>query len=111
MGQTASVRAELAISDHSEIRPLQDYLRLTSPSVRVSRVPGRPAAGEQGALDVLAVLASSSSLVAAIKVLPDFLRSRKASLSIKLTFKGEPLTLTATNVDEVMPILERLLDD
>lgn len=48
--------------------------------------------------------------MAAIKVLPEFLRSRKTGLSITMTVKGERFNLTATNVDEVMPILERLLD-
>jgi hypothetical protein len=30
---------------------------------------------------------------------------------VQLTLKGEQVTVTATNVEEVMPILERLLDD
>ena len=56
------------------------------------------------------MLASSTGLVAAIRVLPEFLRSRRTGLSVTMTVKGEPFTLTATNVDEVMPVLERLLD-
>ena len=78
--------------------------------VDVQRVAGEPEAGEQGALDVVVLVASSSGLVAAIKVLPEFLKSRRTGLSITASVKGESFTLTATNVDEVMPILERLLD-
>jgi hypothetical protein len=109
-GQVNYVRAELSVSDYSQLGPLQDYLGSAAPDARVSRVAGQPGTGEQGALDVLAVLGSSSGLVAAVRVLPEFLRSRKTGLSITMTVSGEPFTLTATNVDEVMPILDRLLD-
>jgi hypothetical protein len=43
--------------------------------------------------------------------LPAFLRSRRSSLEITTTVKGKPFIITATNIDEVMPIVERLLDD
>jgi hypothetical protein len=100
---------ELSTSDQSQLGSLQEVLRLT-PGVSVNRVPGRPEAGEQGALDALAMVASSGGLVAAIKVLPEYLRSRRTSLSITMTVRGTPFNLTATNVEEVMPVLERLLD-
>ncbi len=102
--------AELSASDQSQLERLREFLSVAVPDVAVSRIAGRPGAGELGALDVLVVLASSSGLLAAIKVLPEFLRSRKTGLSITMTVKGERFTMTATNVDEVMPILERLLD-
>jgi Effector Associated Constant Component 1 len=111
MGRVNSERVELAVSDQSQIGPLQQFLSWAAPDAGVSRIPGRPGVGEQGALDVLAVLASSSGLVAAIRVLPEFLRSRKAGLSITMMVRGAPFTLTATNIDDVMPVLERLLDD
>jgi hypothetical protein len=103
-------RAELSVSDQSQVGPLQEFLGWAVPDISVSRITGKPRAGEQGALDVVGVLAGSSGLVAAVRVLPEFLRSRKTGLSITATVKGEPFTLTATNVDEVMPILEKLLD-
>lgn len=108
MGREDSPRAELSVSDHSELGSLQRFLSFQG--VSVVRVPGEPGAGEQGALDVLTVLAGSSGLVAAIKVLPEFLRSRRTGFSITMTVRGTPFTLTATNADEVLPILERLLD-
>jgi hypothetical protein len=109
MGREDSLRAELSVSDHSQLGSLQRFLGLCE-GVRVIRVPGEPGAGEQGGLDVLTVLAGSSGLVAAIKVLPEFLRSRRTGLSITMTVRDTPFTLTATNADEVLPILERLLD-
>jgi len=102
-------RAELRVSDYSQIGPLTDYLQLMAPGAGVRRSAGSPGPGEQGALDVLMLLADSSVLLAAVRVLPEFLRSRKTGLSITMTVKGEPLTLTATNIDAVMPILDRLL--
>jgi|GEM_PF-3121077 hypothetical protein len=103
--------AELRVSDYSQLGSLRDYLRLMAPAAGVTRAAGQPGRGEQGALDVLMILADSSVLLAAVRVLPEFLRSRKTGLSITMTVKGEPLTLTATNIDEVMPILDRLLRD
>jgi Effector Associated Constant Component 1 len=105
-----SGHAEVRLSDPSQLGSLQEWLRAAVPSARVSRVPGRPGPGDLGAADVLAMVASSSSLVAVIKILPEFLRSRRTGLSVEMTVNGEPFTLTATNVDEVMPVLERLLD-
>jgi hypothetical protein len=59
------------------------------------------------------VLAGSSgvAVVAAIKTLPDFIRSRRSGFRIETTVHGRPFVLDATNVDDVMPILEQLLGD
>ena len=111
MERADTERVEMVVSDRSQFGPLETFLSWAAPGVRASRIAGQPAAGEQGALDVLVVLASSSGLLAALRVLPEFLRSRKTGLSITTTVKGKPFTITATNVDEVMPILEKLLDE
>jgi len=113
MGQTGSSGIQLIISDQSQLGHLQAYLSGAVPEVRVQRVSGQPSAGELGALDVLEVLAvgGGGGVLAAIRVLPEFLRSRRSSLSISTTIKGKPFTITATNIDDVTPILERLLDD
>jgi hypothetical protein len=105
-----SERVELTMSDQSQLASLQEFMSWATPDIKVSRIAGQPGAGEQGALDVLVMLASSSGLVAAIKVLPEFLKARRTGLSITTTVRDKPFTITATNVDEVMPILERLLD-
>jgi hypothetical protein len=60
---------------------------------------------------VLSVLVGSGGAVAAIRVLPDFIRSRRSGFRIETTVKGQPFVLDATNMDEVLPILERLLGD
>jgi len=104
------VAAELSVSDYSQLNSLVDYLRLAVPGVQVTRSPGSPGRGEQGALDVLMIAADSSVLVAVVNVLPAFPRSRKAGLSVTVTAKGKKLTVTAENAEEMLPVLDRFLD-
>jgi hypothetical protein len=105
-----SLDIRLSVSNYAEITPLQKYLEC-APGLLVLRVAGRPVLGSQGALDVLTLVASSSSLIAALKIIPEFLRSRRTGLSITTTVKGEKFVLNADNIDIVMPILEKLIDD
>jgi hypothetical protein len=110
MEQTGQTAAELSVSDYSQLGPLADYLRLAVPGVRLARSPGRPAPGEQGALDVLTLVADSSVLVAIVNVLPAFLKSRKSALSVTMTVNGKKLTVTGDNAEEVVRVLDRFLD-
>jgi hypothetical protein len=103
--------AELSVSDYSQLDSLADYVRLAVPEVQMTRSSGRPGGGELGALDVLTMAADSTVLVAVVNALPAFLRSRKPSLSITVTAKGRKLTVTADNAEEVLPVLDRFLDD
>ena len=98
---------ELAISDQSELPALREWLR-GQPGVEVEVAAGTPGPGEQGALDVLTVLAGSSGLVTAIRILPAFIRSRREGLRIEGTFQGEKFVLEATNVKDMLPVLERM---
>jgi hypothetical protein len=110
MEQTDRAAAELSISDYPQLGPLADYLRLAVPGLRLARRPGRPAPGEQGALDVLTLAADSSVLVAIVNVLPAFLKSRKLALSVTVTVNGKKLTVTGDNAEEVIRVLDRFLD-
>jgi hypothetical protein len=101
---------ELSLSDYGQLGSLVDYVRLAAPEVVVTRVPGRPGSGEQGALDVLNVLADSTVLIALVKVLPEFLRSRKPGLSVDMQLPGKRLTVTADNAGDVMPVIDKFLD-
>jgi hypothetical protein len=110
MGAEDNDHIEFTVSEYAQIGSLQDWLSATS-GVQVLRSPGSPGPGEMGALDVLTVLAGSSGLVAAVRIIPEFLKSRRSGLSITATVKGEEFTMTANNVKDVMPILERLIND
>ena len=110
MGATDRNRVEFALSDYAQIEPLRDWLSSIQ-EVQVLRSPGSPGSGEMGALDVLTVVAGSSGLVAALRVIPEFLRSRRSGLSVTATVKGKEFTISADNAKDVMPILERLIDE
>ena len=103
-------RITFAVSDYAQIGSLQEWLSAT-PGVQVLRTPSSPSPGELGMLDVLTVVAGSSGLVAAIKVIPEFLRSRRSGLSITATVKGDKFTITASNAKDAMEALERMLND
>ena len=85
-------------------------MRLTAPGVVVTRVPGRPGHGEQGALDVLTALADSTVLVALVKVLQKISRSRKPGMSVDMKLPGKRLTVTADNAEDVLPVIDKFLD-
>ena len=110
MAGEASYSIDLILSDQSQLGPLRDFLALAAPGVQVSVSSRVPRPGEQGVLDMLVLAASSGGALAAIRAIPEFLKARRTGISITAKVKGEPFTLTATNVDEVMPILERILD-
>ena len=100
---------QLAVSDQAQLPSLTRWLTDTG-RVQVERTAGHPGPGEQGAMDVLTILASSSALIAAIRVLPEFIRSRRSGFHIKVTAKGKSFILDASNAGDLLPILERLLD-
>jgi hypothetical protein len=106
----APLGLEMAVSDPSQMAALRNWLD-GQPDVEVTVTPGVPGPGEQGALDVLSVLAGSSGLITAIKVIPEFIRSRRAGFRIETTVRGERFVLDATNVKDVLPVIERLLSE
>lgn len=113
MGRADPGVAELSVSDYGQLGPLADYLRLAVPGVRVTRTAGRAARGEQGALDVLTIVADSSVLVAVVNVLPQFLRSRKPGLTITASVEGKrrQLVVTAEDARDAAVVVREFLDD
>src|SRR5262245_7248116 len=99
----------LSVSDQAELRPLREWLS-SVPEAVVRQEAGTPAAGEQGVLDYVAVLASSGGLIAAIRVLPAFLRARRPELTVTMKLRDKEFTVDAKNVDDVLPVLEKLID-
>ncbi len=105
--------AELSVSDYAQLSSLMEYLHLAVPSVRVTRSAGHAMRGEQGALDVLMIAADSSVLVAVVRVLPEFLRSRKRGVTVTVTVKGKQKQLTVTSEDpgDVRQVIERFFGE
>lgn len=110
MGGDSLRSVDLFISDASELGSLREFLMLAAPDAGVAVSAGAPAPGELGAADVLVLLAGSSGVVTAIRMLPEFLKARRSGISITATVNGKPFTMTATNVDEVTRVLEKILD-
>ncbi|MDQ2879891.1 MAG: hypothetical protein M3Y48_01180 [Actinomycetota bacterium] len=70
-------RIELSVSDQAELRSLREHLRRI-PGVEVTQIPGKPGPAEQGAWDVVQVLAAGGGVLAVVvKTLPEFIRSRR----------------------------------
>jgi membrane-associated two-gene conflict system component 1 (EACC1) len=103
-------KIELEVSDQAHLPSLRDWFR-EQPGLEVSLTGRVPSAGELGALDTITILAGSGGLIAAIKTLPDFIRSRRAGFHIEATVRGQSFVMDATNVEEILPILQQLLDE
>jgi hypothetical protein len=102
---------EARLSEPSQQRSLREWLERV-PGVRVEQTAQPPEPGEQGAADVLTVLAGSGGVLAvAIRTLPEFIRSRRSSftLTVKLA-DGKEYILHAENLDELPPVIEKALD-
>jgi Effector Associated Constant Component 1 len=105
-----SGHAQISISDPAHLGSLQGLLQWAAPGVRVLPVPAAPAAAGPGELPALALTASTGGLAAAVKIVPEFLRSRPAGLSVTIEANGDAVTLTAATLDEGLPAVERLLN-
>ena len=99
MDPTERVRAQLTLSDQSQLRALRDFLSWAAPGARVLQIQR---------LDMLTLLAPGGALLATVKILPEFLRPRK-TLTVTIAIDGTSVTLTATNIAEVLPALDTLI--
>lgn len=108
-GASDTEEISVAVSDPAQLAALREWLRQTPATVRIT--PGTPGAGELGAADLISVLAGSSGLVAAVRMLPDFVRSRRSNFRIETTIRGEKFVIDATNAHDVLPVIEKLLGE
>jgi hypothetical protein len=91
-------RITLTISERGELRPLRDWLaRIHGVHVEQHSAPGT--SGELGLGDYLAVTATAVPvLVAAIRTLPDFVRSRRRTLTISTKVTDDKGVTTETTI-------------
>lgn len=102
-------RIEIAVSRLSELRPLRAWLERV-PAVEVEQGPRPPAPGEQGAADLLTLLAGSGgALAVAVRSLPAFLRARRSDVTLTLKTGDKEFSLEAKNVEDIAPLIEKLL--
>jgi hypothetical protein len=104
------ISVQFSVSDPAELTSLSQWLAGDG-QARIERTSAVPARGELGIVDVLTAVGSSGAVVAAIKVLPAFIQSRRPSLRIEATVKGKPFVLDAKNADEqVKRMADRIID-
>jgi hypothetical protein len=81
----------------------------------VELVTDQPATGELGVADVLqissAVGGSAAGIVLAFRTLPEFIRSRRSDVKVTVSTADREVVVEATNVEDVMPVLDRILDE
>ncbi|MFD2416604.1 effector-associated constant component EACC1 [Amycolatopsis pigmentata] len=106
-----TTRLVFEASDPADLTALRTWLRAQRPGLDAQLTAPRSTRGELGVIEVLTVLASSTVLSSAIKTLPEFIRSRRSGIRIDATARGQKVSIEATNVEEVLPILKKLLDD
>jgi hypothetical protein len=75
-----------------------------------ARSPAPRSRASKGALDYVTVIASSGGLIAAMRMLPAFVRARRPELKVTMTLGDKKFTIDAKSVDEVLPVLEKLVD-
>jgi hypothetical protein len=100
------IRIELELSDPSEMIRLRDRLAAIPGIEKAELVPGTLGPGQLGVVDILTILAGSSSVLAvALKMLPDTIRAARESLTIHIRSGDREITLTAANVDDAVKLL------
>ena len=104
----ATTEIEFETSEPDDLVALRRWFHGLEVEARFTARQSSP--GELGVTDVLTVIASSSVLSSAIKVLPEFLRSRRSGVRIETSVRGRKVSVDATNVEDVLAIIDRLLD-
>jgi hypothetical protein len=103
---TGSIRIELELSDPAETIRLRDRLAAIPGIEEAELVPGTPGPGQLGVVDILTILAGSSSVLAvALKMLPETIRAARESLTIHIRSGDREITLTAANADDAVKLL------
>jgi hypothetical protein len=100
---------EFELSQASAISSFERWIDDT-PMTQVRRVARPPSLHEQGAVDILAAVASSSSIVALIRILPEFIRSRRSNVNVTIRVGDREATIGIENVKDAPAIIASLLE-
>jgi hypothetical protein len=107
-----SVVVTVSISDPTELRSLRNHMA-DAPGVAVSRATGAAGDGELGAWDVLQVAAAGGgAIVVAIKMIPEFIRSRRRDVSVTVKIDGDrrEVVITAANAEDAVRLIEKAMN-
>lgn len=77
----------------------------------MERETAAPEPGTLGLPDLLVLFGGGTTVLGALKILPDFIRSRRSDIHVEVTVKGERVTIDAKNADkELRALAERVID-
>ncbi|ADP80473.1 effector-associated constant component EACC1 [Pseudofrankia inefficax] len=103
----------ISAADAADLLSLRTWLRRVN-GLEVKLSPTAPSSGEQGAgWDVLSVVAGSGGVgVAMLATIKSWIESRRSSLRIRVkdSSSEREIELDAENIDDVMPLLKKMLD-
>lgn len=101
---------ELRVSDPAELGSLRSLLARI-PGLEVVQQSGTPAPGELGVWDFLQVAAASGgALATAIGTLPEFIRSRRTDVTVKVKRDDVEVEISATNSRDALLLLDKTLN-
>jgi len=104
------VSIELMVSDPAELRSLRSLLERV-PELEVVQRGSEPGPGEQGAWDFLQVIAASGgTLAVAVRVLPEFIRSRRTDVSVTVRKDGQEIVVTAANAEDALRLVDKAVN-
>jgi len=103
------VRVDISISDPAELTALARWLG-SQDGVRVQREAATIEPGHLGIPDLLVLFGGGSTVLGALKMLPDFIRSRRSDIHVEVTVKGERVIIDAKNANKALEALaERVI--
>ena len=110
MSDNVPASVVLEVSDFRQMAALQQLLELDG-RASVSRRARLPEPGRQGTGDLLTVAAAGGGLAAALRVLPEFIRSRRSRVSVTVTVGEKQVVFEGDNLSDAAALLEKLLGD
>ncbi|MCD0444125.1 hypothetical protein LO763_10865 [Glycomyces sp. A-F 0318] len=103
--------ARISVSDQAELRSLREHLRRIR-GAQVEQVAAEPEAGALGSGELLQIAVPAAGLLAVVvRTLPEFIRSRRSSVSVTVETADWNVTVSGENLDDVESVIKRVLPD
>lgn len=101
---------ELRVSDPAELGSLRSHLARL-PGLEVVQQSGPPTPGELGVWEFLQVAAASGGVLAtAVGTIPEFIRSRRTDVTVKVKRDDVEVEISAANPEDALRLLHETLN-
>ncbi|MCY1141560.1 hypothetical protein OWR29_26480 [Actinoplanes sp. Pm04-4] len=104
----STVRLTVEVPDASLVSSLVRWIERL-PGARTERSTAPPRQGELGTVDIVIAIISSSGVAALIQTLPEFLRAKRSPITIKLRRNETEVEVSASSMDDVSTMVDKLL--